>query len=40
MKKLSRELRQWEKTYTTVLPHQSLGYLTPQFLRASSQQKE
>jgi putative transposase len=42
MKKLNRELRQWEKIYNTVRPHQSLGYLTPQqFLRlASSQRKE
>jgi transposase InsO family protein len=33
MKKLNRELRQWEKIYNTVRPHQSLGYLTPrQFL--------
>ena len=42
MKKLNRELRQWEKTYNTVRPHQALGYLTPQqFLRQlSSQRKE
>lgn len=42
MKKLNRELRQWENTYNTVRPHQSLGYLTPQqfLLRASSQRKE
>ena len=34
MKKLNRELRQWEKIYNTVRPHQALGYLTPQqFLR-------
>ena len=34
MKKLNRELRLWEKTYNTIRPHQSLGYLTPQqFLR-------
>jgi putative transposase len=33
MKKLNRELRQWERIYNTVRPHQSLGYLTPrQFL--------
>lgn len=33
IKKLNRELRQWEKTYNTVRPHQALGYLTPlQFL--------
>jgi len=29
MKKLNRELRQWEHIYNTVRPHQSLGYLTP-----------
>jgi transposase InsO family protein len=42
MRKLNRELRQWEKIYNTVGPYQSLGYLTPQqFLpRASSQRKE
>ena len=42
MKKLNRELRQWEKIYNTVRPHQSLGYLTPQqfLLRASSPRKE
>ena len=42
MKKLNRELRQWETIYNTVRPHQSLGYLTPQqfLLRASSQRKE
>ncbi len=42
MKKLNRELRQWEKIYNTVRPHQSLGYLTPQqfLLRDSSQRKE
>jgi len=33
MNKLNRELRQWEKVYNTVRPHQTLGYLTPlQFL--------
>jgi transposase InsO family protein len=26
---LNRELREWEKPYNTVRPHQSLGYLTP-----------
>jgi len=26
MKKLNRELRQWERIYNTVRPHQSLGY--------------
>ena len=34
MAALNRELREWEKTYNTVRPHQSLGYLTPlQFLQ-------
>ena len=27
---LNRELEAWERTYNTVRPHQSLGYLTPQ----------
>ncbi|MBZ5571687.1 MAG: integrase core domain-containing protein, partial [Acidobacteriia bacterium] len=42
MKKLNRELRQWERIYNTLRPHQSLGYLTPrQFLcQFSSQRKE
>jgi putative transposase len=43
MKKLNRELRQWENFYNnTVRPHQALGYLTPQqfLLRGSSQRKE
>ena len=42
MNKLNRELRQWEKIYNTIRPHQSLGYLTPhQFLlQLSSQRKE
>jgi transposase InsO family protein len=42
MKKLNRELRQWEKIYNAVRPHQALGYLTPlQFLqRAAPQGKE
>jgi putative transposase len=42
MKKLNRELRQWEKIYNTVRPHQSLGYLTPQqfLLRSASQRRE
>jgi putative transposase len=42
MKKLNRELRQWEKIYNTVRPHQALGYLTPlQFLqRTSSPRKD
>lgn len=40
--KLNRELRDWEKIYNTVRPHQALGYLTPhQFLhQISSQRKE
>ena len=29
MKTPNRELRQWEKIYNTVRPHQSLGYLNP-----------
>lgn len=42
MRKLNRELRQWERVYNTVRPHQALGYLTPpQFLsQFSSQRKE
>ena len=37
MKKLNRELRQWETIYNTVRPHQALGYLTPQqFLQQNS----
>jgi putative transposase len=41
MKKLNRELRQWENIYNTVRPHQSLGYLTPQqFLRQTSSQRK
>ena len=42
MNKLNRELRQWEKIYNTVRPHQALGYRTPlQFLRQyPSQRKE
>jgi putative transposase len=42
MKKLNRELRNWERVYNTVRPHQSLGYLTPhQFLlQFSSPRKE
>jgi putative transposase len=41
MKKLNRELRQWEKIYDSVRPHQALGYLTPlQFLRQYSSQRE
>ena len=39
---LNRELEAWERTYNTVRPHQSLGYLTPQQFLAqnSSQRKE
>ena len=41
MKKLNRELRQWEKIYNTVRPHQALGYLTPlQFLRLHPSQRK
>jgi len=42
MKKLNRELPQWERIYNTVRPHQSLGYLTPRqfLLQLSSQRKE
>ena len=40
MKTPNRELRQWEKIYNTVRPHQSLGYLTPQqFLRQISSER-
>jgi len=32
---LQTALREWEETYTTVRPHQALGYETPQaFLRS------
>jgi transposase InsO family protein len=39
---LNRELRQWERIYNTVRPHQALGYLTPQqfLLRHASPRKE
>lgn len=38
---LNRELRDWERTYNTVRPHQALGYLTPlQFLAQSSSQRK
>ena len=42
MKKLNRELRDWERIYNTVRPHQALDYLTPrQFLsQLPSQRKE
>ena len=41
MKKLNRELRDWERIYNTVRPHQALGYLTPQqFLRQISCQRK
>lgn len=42
LSKLNRELREWERTYNTVRPHQALGYLTPsQFLQQlSSPRKE
>jgi transposase InsO family protein len=29
VEELSRKLRAWERTYNTVRPHASLGYLTP-----------
>jgi len=38
---LNRELQAWERTYNTVRPHQSLGYLTPQqFLAQSSSHRK
>jgi len=39
---LNRELRQWERIYNTVRPHQALGYLTPQqfLLRGATPRKE
>jgi hypothetical protein len=42
MKKLNRELPQWENIYNTVRTHKSPGYLAPyQFLlQLSSQRKE
>ena len=42
MNKLNRELRNWERTYNTLRPHQSLGYLTPRqfLLQFSSHRKE
>ena len=42
MTKLNRELRQWERVYNTVRPHQALGYLTPRqfLLQFLSQRKE
>jgi putative transposase len=42
LNQLNRELRDWERTYNTVRPHQALAYLTPrQFLQQlSSQRKE
>jgi putative transposase len=37
LSELNRELRDWERTYNTIRPHQALGYLTPQeFLAQSS----
>ena len=34
---LNRELRQWERVYNAIRPHQALGYLTPlQFLQQHS----
>jgi transposase InsO family protein len=41
MKKLNCELRQWERTYNIVRPHQALGYLTPlQFRQQNSSQRK
>ena len=41
MKKLNRELRDWERIYNTLRPHQALGYLTPhQFLHLLSSQRK
>lgn len=38
---LNQELRDWERVYNTVRPHQALAYLTPlQFLLQSSHRKE
>ena len=38
---LNRELEAWERTYNTVRPHQTLGYLTPQqFLAQSSSHRK
>jgi putative transposase len=38
---LNRELEAWERTYNTIRPHQSLGYLTPQqFLAHSSSHRK
>jgi transposase InsO family protein len=39
---LNRELQAWERTYNTVRPHQTLGYLTPQqcLAQSSSLRKE
>ena len=41
LRRLNRELRQWERVYNTVRPHQALGYLTPyQFLQHLSSQRK
>jgi transposase InsO family protein len=40
MKKLNRELRQWEHIYNTVRPHQALGYLTPLQFSATTHPNE
>jgi transposase InsO family protein len=41
MAALNRELRNWEKTYNTVRPHRSIGYLTPlQFLQQWHSQRK
>lgn len=41
MNQLNRELRDWERIYNTVRPHQALGYLTPhRFLHLLSSQRK
>lgn len=41
LRRLNRELRQWERIYNSVRPHQALGYLTPsQFLHHLSSQRK
>ena len=37
---LNQELKEWERTYNTIRPHQALGYLTPEeFVRAWRSEK-